>query len=1227
MAMITYEKGKSILDKEVNIRNHSYAWFLGEKGEEDLLPLMTIWQNSETSQWLLGAHQVDEVLCSYFELDVLNNEKVGAKGLFLDETCLNEDVKGVFFIGVTKKNTESVQSIIATLGTAKQFYFCNNKENGYYYKKHSAQEAFIIVPEEKEYPSIYIEGIPEEERVLFSSQLFSIEETPVFSLSYYLKKLFLNNEGGSQTPFDYLNNLYIDSRQKYNKLIGRDIPFEKGLVQYNAFAERPLSYEEKIESLLFKDDFKEIPALIEAYVASSYMEGDFVYNTLIYMGKYGALNIILPLMEKVIGTLIKSVSEEQQINLLSLLGELYLKEGSYEKAEEAFMLFSNSNIGDSRKGYFYQRGIKALLDGGLYDKALTVVRAILSKRESFLKEDRAILESFLLYISNQKKDWLLAESIIKAYTLEEPHDLILKEIINYNQGKFNIESINGLLSHPSIRKKKTNIAMVTYLKTLVLERIGESLESLKLFNRILEDISEETNSIFRRWCLLCYLNKGLITAREAKIFEGINILKEGTSIYADDVEVYTKRILKKSLREKTFLEMKVGEYETALMTIEEGLSATDEDSFYEGEQKGYFLLYKLEILGILNRSYDETYDSLMTLLEKKKGVLPFQIIESTAFFLKESSDLKRGEEDKGLEAGAFFWGKYRENKNEIIEKKLLDSLLFERDWLRDKEHPASLILTLKKISEKYKNHVNQLFSFEAGRSLYDLGSILIEEDNRKDGISYYAIFLEDYKDTKDKALQEMMLRASYQKGIYLYDEGQLKEAKTILKSFKDSVMEEDNNWMAEKEYCLFVLASIEESEGHKNKAIDGFELYVSLFKNREEAKKRLLEAYWHLSQLFMLFDKTEGALTYLDLIINNGTVVEEPYLMLNAYKEKAKYLFERNDIENSRAVYETIIELFSNNQDELIVSQLSEVYRKLITMAKNNIDFNKIKDDLEKIILVLGQGTEKEAVQQFKVLVALLDAAGIHKAFKVQKWAAKAIIKDFESREEFQFKKGVAKSYYNLLVLSTVDDDLDTIEATYKQLEAKTKYVTNDMVKDYFYEGQRTFAVELFKRGYLDRSEAYIKDNLKEKDSFLGRYYLGRIYEQKSLMKKALKAYGDSLLFKNTLVDDEQKVLYYDGFLRKTEILGAEKSLFKKNIKKALKEMEEGLEKELSNEKNIIFYPKQALFFYLKGKLLLALGEKEKSHSTLKKGLRLFDKEQNQEVEKTISNIYEVLDD
>ncbi|AMP21331.1 hypothetical protein AZF37_09395 [endosymbiont 'TC1' of Trimyema compressum] len=132
---------------------------------------------------------------------------------------------------------------------------------------------------------------------------------------------------------------------------------------------------------------------------------------------------------------------------------------------------------------------------------------------------------------------------------------------------------------------------------MVLERTGESLESLKLFNRILEDISEETNSIFRRWCLLCYLNKGLITAREAKIFEGINILKEGISIYADDVEVYTKRILKKSLREKAFLEMKVGEYETALMTIEEGLSATDEDSFYEGEQKGYFLYINWKFWG------------------------------------------------------------------------------------------------------------------------------------------------------------------------------------------------------------------------------------------------------------------------------------------------------------------------------------------------------------------------------------------------------------------------------------------------------------------------------------------------------------------------------------------------------------------------------------------------------------------------------------------------------
>ena len=1224
--MITYEKGKSVLDKEVNIRNHSYAWFLGEKGEEDLLPLMTIWQNCNTSQWVLGEHKINEVLCSFFELNVLDNETIGEKGLVLDETGMPKDLEGIFFIGVTKKYKESVQEILEKFGAGKQFYFCSNKENGYYYKKNSAQESSIIVPEEKEYPSIYIEDIPEEERVLFSSQLFSMEETPVFSLSYYLKKLFLNSEGGSETPFNYLNNLYIDSRKNYNKLVGRAIPFEKGIGQYGAFLERPLSYEEKIESALLRDDFKDIQALVESYVSSTPMEGAFIYNVLMYIGKYGPLNITLPLMEKVIGTLVKYLREDQQIDLLTLLGELYLKEGSYQKAEEAFMLFANSTIGESKKGCFYQRAVKALLDGGLYDKALITIKSILSKKESFLKEDRDILESFLLYICNQKKNWILADTILKEYALEEPRDLILKEIINYNQGKYNLEEIDALLSHPSIKDEKTCVAMVTYLKILVLEKEGESLETLKLFNRIKEGIGDETNPAYRRWCLLCYLNKGLITAREAKIFEGINILKEGTSIYGDDVEVYTKRILKKALREKAFLEMKVGEYETALMTIEDGLLATDEASFYEGEQKGYFLLYKLEILGILNRSYDETCELLMTLLKKKKGVLSFQVIESAAFLLKESSDLKRGEEDKGLEAGAFFWEKYKDNKNEIIEKNLLDSLLFERDWLSEKEHTDSLILTLKKISEKYKNHENKVFFFEAGKSLYELGAILIKEGNRKEGIYYYDILLEAYRGTEDKALIEMMLKASYQKGIYLYEEGELKAAKPILEAFKDTVMKEAANWLPEKERCLFVLASIEESEGHKNKAIDGFELYVSLFKNRVEAEKGLLDAYWHLSQLFILSEKTEGALAYLDLIIENGTVVEEPYLMLNAYKEKAKYLFQRNDTDNSRKVYETIIELFSNCQDEVIIGQLSEVYRKLITMAKNSMDFNKIKEDLEKVILILDQGTAKEAEQQFKVLVALSDAAALHKAFEVQKWAAEAIIKDFESKDEFQYKKGVAKSYYDLLVLATIDDDLDTIEATYKQLGEKTKNVSNDMVKEYFYEGQRTFAIELFKRGYLDRSEVLLKDNLKEKNSFLGHYYLGRLYEQKALMKKALKAYADSFLFKKILTEDDLKVLYYDAFLRKTGILSQEKSLFKKNMKKALKEMEDGLEIQLLNENNIIFYPKQALFFYQKGKLLLALGEKEKGYNTLKKGLRLFDKDQNQEVETIISKIYEVLD-
>ena len=251
----------------------------------------------------------------------------------------------------------------------------------------------------------------------------------------------------------------------------------------------------------------------------------------------------------------------------------------------------------------------------------------------------------------------------------------------------------------------------------------------------------------------------------------------------------------------------------------------------------------------------------------------------------------------------------------------------------------------------------------------------MKKGDRKDGVNSFDIFLEDYKGTDDKALDEMLLKAPYQKGLYLYEAGKIKEAKQILDAFKESVMTEDNNWMTEKERCLFVLATIEETEGHKDKAIDGFELYVSLFKDSGETEKRLLEAYWHLSQLFSRSEKTEGALKYLDLIIENGTVVEEPYLMFDAYKEKAEYLFQRNDIDNSRKVYEIIIDLFSNSQDGAIISQLSEVYRKLISMAKNNTDFNKIKEDLERVIQVLDKGTEQEVEQQFKFLVALSDGA------------------------------------------------------------------------------------------------------------------------------------------------------------------------------------------------------------------------------------------------------------
>lgn len=1227
MTMITYEKEKSVLDKEVNIRNQSYVWFLGEQGGHDLLPLMSIWQNCETPQWILGEKIVDEALCAYFNIPVLTSEAEDEAGLILNNDEVPADLAGVFFIGVTKNDSAAVEALLEKTGTDKAFYFCSNKENGYYYKSKLKENGCIIVPEEKEYPSIYIKGIAEEERVLFAAQLFAMDMAPVFSLSYYLKKLFLNNEMENEGPFSYLNNLYIEKRTTYNTLVGRQIPFEKTMGQYANFLERPLSFEEQIETNLLKDNLDEVPALLETYNGTEDKDSNFIYNVLVYLGEFGSLNTVLPLMEKVISTIIKSLDAIMQKKLVMLLGELYLKEGSYEKAYETFLLFAENNENQKEKGVFYQKAIQSLLEGGLYEKTVTSLKAILSRKEAFLKDDKNILESYLLYSYNQKTDWVGAEGLCKSLELKEPRDLILKEIINYNQGNYHLDTLEALLDNEAIKENKQYVAMVTYLKILILEKEEESPETLKLFNRVLENISEETNPIYRRWGLLAYLNKGLITAREAKIFEGIGILKEGLLIYGDDVEIYTQRILKKMLRQKAALEMKVGEYETALMTIEEGLQSIDDASFYEGIEKGYFLLYKLEILGVLNRSYDETFENLLKLLKLKKGIAAYEIIEAKAYYLKESNDLKRGEKEKGLETSAHFWEQFKDNNNEAIESIVLDTFLFERDWLREKEELESLKHTLKKISQKFAGHNNQQFSFEGGKSLYELGMLLIETGEKKEGVSFYNTLLTTYENTQDKALRKMCLDASFQKGIYLYEIEALKEAKTILKSFKDAVMAIAIDWDKQKEECLFVLASIDEVQGYRAEAIDGFELYVSLFKDAPYAEKRLLDAYWHLSQLFVASEKEDGALKYIDLILENGSVVEEPYLMLNAYKEKAKYLAHRKDMDGSRGIYETVLDLFRESKDETIILMLSDVYRKLIAMAKSNMDFNRIKDDLEKVIAVLGKGSQKEAEEHFKILQVLSEEAYTHKVYDVEKWALEAIIKDFDNEADFQYKKGVAKSYYDLLILSTIDDDLETIEKSYKALEEKTKDVTNDMIKDYYYEGQLAFAVELFKRGHLVSSESYLKESLTHKVTFLSHYYLGRIYEEKGSKKKAIKGYAAALLLRNTIIRDDYRLLYYDGYLRKLKLLSAERSLFKKNLKKALKEMEALLEKPLLAETETMFNAKQASYLFEKGKLLVALGEKEQGHNTFKKAIRLFEKNQDLETEEIISMIYDVLGD
>ncbi|MDD2371797.1 MAG: hypothetical protein PHQ32_07355 [Firmicutes bacterium] len=1179
-------------NEELNLtEGQDIVFFLGHEFSLEGTNLFKIIPNIKGKSYVINQSGYDlKKLCSFYNIQTV----------FLDVDAQLIEKAVYLFIQVNDDDLVRIKSILDSSSKIKHHVLLNNPEYYYHFIEKLKKNTVVVhLPILFNHFPIHIEGVPKEENPFYYKDLFDIKiYIDLYWGSILEDKLNVRNTKGYL--YKYLENIYKEKKNELETILNYKIPSKAIDLSIDKFNARPLTLKESIEKSILEGDYDKLPQLVENLINQDASQFNNIYEWIKYLECKAPNNVIQGILENTLKSDDVIIDNRFLPLVYEKLAITYQKEGDLNAAASCYRRFSNlENINGELKNIssnFLRKEVELLYMAGEFQAIIDI--GVEEKLSILNREDAPSVALCLSLAHNELGNYEKATQFLKGDSEEKA---FLRNIYKLNKAEISAHSI----------MKEVNFTKLSLyndmLIAMALMKDGQYVDTIKVFNRMKEVLVNPQNLIARRVLLIVSLLKARALKYMGNIRESLIEYYNNLEAHSEDFEKDNRSLILEILYEIADLEKSMKNTRKSLDLIDKGLSIKrDETSVYENQAHIQLLLIKLEIINETGEDDKKLIEILDNILSDKKNMSEYKPLQVKMNNILVRAYVKNGRIREALDIIENSYNEYKEETDKNIEFDLLEMLEIAKEQYKATDVPETGMLQLKRIVDKYRDNKNTEIRIRRAFALKELADYMLSMGDDNGAMKEYKRLIEEYSGNKYKKLESILQDTMIKKGEISFKKGNYEEVRDSLMSIEGKLNSDTD---ASRE---LLLAKCSEKLGNRELAISGYEEYLIKIKDKnffEDVKGPIYNA---LSKLLVSIGRKERAIEYLDKLLEVEFV---PIGRLVALLDKSKLLYEL-DNDKGYLIYEYSIKTFKGETDNNILETLVNICSEIaVDIAKRDIN---LYSDYLKIALSkfknLSKGTKAKIFESMRIAAEIYEKSNL---LTDEKSMRTEIVKYFGDKETLDYQIESAYHYNRILEINIQEntiDDLDHSCADYKSFFIGKE---SDFAKDTCNQGLLMYGKEYLKRNDLKKAKKILKEILDfNNEMFLAKLYYGKTLTALGENKKALKAFND-------IVEHDISGELFESVKEKIRLEKKEKSLFRGNMKKLIKEIEERILPVINagenNENKIILIYELALLYK-------AIKNIDKYQELLRGLIEKYSKHEDENISENLKLVYKELE-
>ena len=1013
-------------------------------------------------------------------------------------------------------------------------------------------EAVFVVPEYPELKPLHIRDLDSEENPLYLSDLYDLKLYDHAYLGDYLSRLFgLEAPGGHL--YKHLDKAMTDRKQELDSLLGDKLPFKALEMAYTHFSSRNLSIREQMEKEIMEGNYRNLPDLMKNLLQEDGNNFAFAYDLTNYLNSKIPADTGIALYENMLASMGTAIDKIYLPLVYEKLAVLRQVKGEFQKSADCYREFCSlatvKNELANIRSDFLRKEIECSLLACNVDYILSRQEEILAEGNLFA-EDRARILNYVALALNEKGAYDQALELLAAHGLTNKELPQLKNLLQLNKGDLTLSLLEESRKQLGDAAGPRTLFILDYLKSLLLVRENSSLDSIKLYNQIKDHLHGLSGRFVRKAKVLLYLQKGRALALTGYFRDSLVELAKGIELYQEDFQADIRSLVLTMHQERTGLLMRLGNLEETDAAIEAAVSyATDSSRDYDRLNRIRLELIRLELLEKREQNTEAAVRKLEELFRDNLDRISYRRLKTTMDLQRTSAALAAERDDEALAVAENSWTMFEKDEDLEVSRDLLDILSRISESKAGKDQPD----WQKRMISKYFMHKEEPFHTKGALALKQLADLQLAGGQIADAFENYSLFAAGAEGRPSTKLEEANRGSLLGMAEILFERKEYQNAKDQALKISGETAADKKAWQD------LLITKCDDNMGKTQEPIQGYEAWLRNYTAKEVRPEDLLFVLDRLASLLAGAGRNLEAISYLDRLLE---LEEKPLRQLQARVRKADLVYP-SDKERAAGLYREALVKYKDNEEEGVFELLMETYART-TADIGLIDFGLCQ---EYVARALGEKNSTNRIVReaaCKILKSGAIATEASGEEDREKWIRQQLVSHFRTKEGLEHERDLAYSYFRLLKISLENDPAATAEERYKELLAYAAPHPDATVQEYVQNGIFEMGLHAFNRKDFLEAKRILGELLAKRESPDALYYYANAILATGEKKEGTKEFNK--LFEKELLLNLDKDLYFQAVLEKISLEREDRSLFSRNLKKLVKELEAWILPGLSGE-------------------------------------------------------------